>query len=104
MAPAVLQAQKPGGRKTRKRVYQNLWRAQVEKARHLRVARLGLGPKLISCLEGKLIMKRSDFVNAGAEGGRIAASRMTPKQRTERARKAARASAKARQAKARGKA
>jgi hypothetical protein len=45
-------------------------------------------------------MKRSDFVKSGAEGGRIAASRMTPKQRSERARKAAIASAKARQAKA----
>ncbi len=45
-------------------------------------------------------MKRSDFVSAGAEGGRIAASRMTPKQRSERARRAALASVKARQAKA----
>lgn len=46
-------------------------------------------------LGGKL-MKRSDFVKAGAEGGRIAASRMTAKERSERARKAG----KARQAKA----
>jgi len=43
------------------------------------------------------ILKRSDFVKAGAEGGRKAASRMTAKQRSERARKAG----KARQAKAR---
>jgi hypothetical protein len=42
-------------------------------------------------------LKRSDFVKAGAEGGRTAASRMTAKERTERARKAG----KARQAKAR---
>ena len=42
-------------------------------------------------------MKRADFVKAGAAGGRKAASRMTAKQRTERARKAG----KARQAKAR---
>jgi hypothetical protein len=47
-----------------------------------------------------MIMKRSDFVDAGREGGRIAASRMTPKQRKERARKAAKASVKVRQAKA----
>jgi len=47
------------------------------------------------------ILKRSDFVDAGREGGRIAASRMTPKQRKERAKKAAQASVKARQAKAR---
>jgi hypothetical protein len=45
-------------------------------------------------------LKRSDFVKAGREGGRISASRMTPKQRKERARKAAKASAKVRQAKA----
>lgn len=44
-------------------------------------------------------MRRSDFVNAGAEGGRKAAARMTKKQRIERARKAG----KARQAKAKGK-
>ena len=47
-------------------------------------------------------MKRSDFIKSGSEGGKIAASRMTPKQRSERARKAALASAKARQAKAKG--
>ena len=41
-------------------------------------------------------MKRSDFVKAGAEGGKKAAARMTKKQRTDRARKAG----KARQAKA----
>jgi hypothetical protein len=46
-------------------------------------------------------MKRSDFVASGREGGKIAASRMTAKQRSERARKAAKASAKARQARAR---
>ena len=34
-------------------------------------------------------MKRSDFVESGREGGKIAASRMTPRQRSERARKAA---------------
>lgn len=45
-------------------------------------------------------MKRSDFVETGRQGGKIAASRMTAKQRSERARKAAIASAKARQAKA----
>jgi hypothetical protein len=45
-------------------------------------------------------MKRSDFVNAGAEGGRIAAARMTKEQKSERARKAGKASARARQAKA----
>jgi hypothetical protein len=43
-------------------------------------------------------MKRSDFVESGREGGKIAASRMTPKQRSERARKAA--LARARKAKA----
>jgi hypothetical protein len=43
-------------------------------------------------------MKRSDFVEAGRRGGKLAASRMTPKQRSERARKAA--LAKARKAKA----
>jgi hypothetical protein len=42
-------------------------------------------------------MKRSDFVEAGRQGGKLAASRMTPKQRSERARKAA--LAKARKAK-----
>jgi hypothetical protein len=41
-------------------------------------------------------MKRSDFVKAGAEGGRIAARKMTKQERIERARKAG----KARQAKA----
>jgi hypothetical protein len=41
-------------------------------------------------------MKRSDFVKAGAEGGKIAAQNMTKQQRIERARKAG----KARQAKA----
>jgi hypothetical protein len=41
-------------------------------------------------------MKRSDFVKAGAEGGRIAAQKMTKQERIERARKAG----KARQAKA----
>ncbi len=41
-------------------------------------------------------MRRSDFVKAGAEGGKIAAQRMTKEERTERARKAG----KARQAKA----
>jgi integrase len=51
------------------------------------------------CLGGKNTMKRSDFVESGREGGRIAASRMTPKQRSERARKAA--LAKAKKAKAR---
>jgi len=42
----------------------------------------------------------AEFAKAGAEGGKTAASQMTPKQRSERARKAALASAKARQAKA----
>jgi hypothetical protein len=37
-------------------------------------------------------MKRSDFVKAGAEGGRIAAQRMTKQERIERARKAGKAS------------
>jgi hypothetical protein len=41
-------------------------------------------------------MKRSDFVKAGAKGGRIAAQKMTKQERIERARKAG----KARQAKA----
>jgi hypothetical protein len=41
-------------------------------------------------------MKRSDFVKAGAEGGKIAAQKMTKQERIERARKAG----KARQAKA----
>jgi len=36
-------------------------------------------------------MKRSDFVKAGAEGGRKAAAQMTAKQRSERARKAGKA-------------
>lgn len=36
-------------------------------------------------------MKRSDFVEAGRKGGKIAASRMTAKERTERARKAGKA-------------
>lgn len=45
-------------------------------------------------------MKRSDFVNAGAEGGKIAAQRMTKQQRIERARKAGKAAqAKAKQQK-----
>lgn len=44
-------------------------------------------------------MKRSDFVNSGAEGGRLAASRMTKQERAERARKAGQASAKVRRAK-----
>jgi hypothetical protein len=37
-------------------------------------------------------MKRSDFVKAGAEGGRIAAQKMTKQERIERARKAGKAS------------
>jgi hypothetical protein len=41
-------------------------------------------------------MKRSDFVKAGAAGGKIAAQKMTKQERIERARKAG----KARQAKA----
>jgi len=41
-------------------------------------------------------MKRSDFVKAGAEGGKIAAQRMSKQERIERARKGG----KARQAKA----
>ena len=40
-------------------------------------------------------MKRSDFVKWGSEGGKLGASRMTPKERSERAKKAV----KARQAK-----
>ena len=52
----------------------------------------------IVCLGGKQAMKRSDFVESGREGGKIAASRMSPKQRSERARKAA--LARARKAKA----
>jgi hypothetical protein len=36
-------------------------------------------------------MKRSDFVKAGAEGGKIAAQRMTKEERIERARKAGKA-------------
>ena len=47
-------------------------------------------------------MKRSDFVKSGSEGGKIAASRMTKQERTERARKAAKASAVSRRAKAKG--
>src|ERR1019366_4440954 len=35
--------------------------------------------------------KRSDFVKAGSEGGKLAASKMTPQQRTERARKGGKA-------------
>lgn len=50
------------------------------------------------CLGGKHVVKRSDFVESGRQGGKIAASRMTAKQRSERARKAG--LAKARQAKA----
>jgi hypothetical protein len=62
----------------------------------------------IVSLGGKLIMKLSkralaEFQRVGAEGGKTAASRMSAKQRTERARKAAAASAKVRQAKARAK-
>jgi hypothetical protein len=41
-------------------------------------------------------MRRSDFVKAGSEGGKIAAQKMTKQERIERARKAG----KARQAKA----
>jgi hypothetical protein len=37
-------------------------------------------------------MKRSDFVKDGAEGGRIAAQKMTKQERIERARKAGKAS------------
>jgi hypothetical protein len=37
-------------------------------------------------------MKRSDFVKAGAEGGKIAAQKMTKQERIERARKAGKAS------------
>jgi hypothetical protein len=37
-------------------------------------------------------MRRSDFVKAGAEGGRIAAQKMTKQERIERARKAGKAS------------
>jgi hypothetical protein len=37
-------------------------------------------------------MKRSDFVKAGAEGGRIAAQKMTKQERIERTRKAGKAS------------
>ena len=36
-------------------------------------------------------MKRSDFVKAGSEGGKIAAQKMTKQERIERARKAAKA-------------
>ncbi len=46
------------------------------------------------------ILKRSDFVEAGREGGKTSASRMTKAQRTARAKKAAAASVKVRQAKA----
>jgi hypothetical protein len=42
-------------------------------------------------------MRRSDFIKAGSEGGKIAAKKMTKQERIERARKAG----KARQAKAR---
>jgi hypothetical protein len=45
-------------------------------------------------------MRRSDFVKSGAEGGKKAASRMTAKERSERARKAALESAKVRRARA----
>ncbi len=48
-------------------------------------------------------MKRSDFVESGAVGGRKAASRMTKQERIERARKAALASAKVRKARAKAK-
>jgi len=55
-------------------------------------------------LGGKHKMKRSDFVESGREGGKIAASRMTAKQRTERARKAALARAAKRAKAGKGKA
>jgi len=42
------------------------------------------------------------FKESGRKGGKIAAARMTPEQRRERARKAAAASAKVRSAKAKG--
>ena len=45
----------------------------------------------------------AEFTKAGSEGGKLAASRMTAKQRSERARKAAAASVKVRQAKAKKK-
>jgi hypothetical protein len=44
---------------------------------------------------------RKYMAKLGAKGGRIAAKNLSPQERTERARKAARASAKVRQAKAR---
>jgi hypothetical protein len=47
--------------------------------------------------------ERSDFVDAGREGGKKSASRMTKAERTARAKKAAAASVKVRQAKARRK-
>jgi hypothetical protein len=40
-------------------------------------------------------MKRSDFVKAGSEGGKLAASRMTKEQRIARARLGGKARAKA---------
>jgi hypothetical protein len=45
----------------------------------------------------------AEFKKVGALGGKTAASRMTAKQKTERARKAAAASVKVRQAKAKAK-
>ena len=45
----------------------------------------------------------AEFKRVGAQGGKTAASHMTAKERTERARKAAAASVKVRQAKARAK-
>jgi hypothetical protein len=45
----------------------------------------------------------AEFKKAGAEGGKTAASHMTKQERRERAQKAAIASAKARQAKAKAK-
>ena len=43
---------------------------------------------------------RKYLAKLGAKGGRVAADNLTPEQRTERARKAAKASAKVRQSKA----
>jgi len=43
---------------------------------------------------------RKYLAKLGAKGGRVAAKNLSPQERTERARKAARASAKVRQAKA----
>jgi hypothetical protein len=45
-------------------------------------------------------MKRSDFVDAGREGGRKAASLLTKQERIEKARAAGKASGKARKEKA----